>query len=322
MLICCFATTLGCGPDLNKSAATTPNQPIEETQQPSGPDLTPTVSPEPAAQAVGQTKVEAPEEPNVIAETTTEPAFSIRLLAWNVESEGADSEVIGNQLAKMKGYDIYALCEVLPQDFSLFRDSLGKNYKYAYSKSGYNDRLQLLYNEDRFELLRHMELNEINFEQKYRSPLVIHLRDRETKQEFMVLNNHLARGKAEVRTRQAEQLVEWARDQNLPMIAVGDYNFDFVFSTEKGNEGFDAMLRDNIWKWVRPTELIDTNWYDPEQDGVDNFPGSILDFAFVAGPASVWDTTFNVIVRDGDFPDNETTSDHRPVELLISRPQG
>ncbi len=138
----------------------------------------------------------------------------------------ADSEVIADQLSKMGGYDVYGLVEVLPQDLGRFRDALGKNYKYAYSKSGNNDRLQLLYNEGRFELVRQLELDDINFEMRYRSPLLIHLRDRATKSEFMVMVNHLARGKEEVRTRQAEQLVEWARGQTLPIFAIGDYNFD------------------------------------------------------------------------------------------------
>jgi hypothetical protein len=246
------------------------------------------------------------------------PELSLRMLSWNVESEGADSEVIAQQLSQMGGYDVYGLVEVLPQDFGRFRNALGKNYKYAYSKSGHNDRLQLLYNEDRFELVRQLELDEINFENKYRSPLVIHLRDRATKTEFMVMVNHLARGKEEVRTRQAGQLVEWARGQTLPIFAVGDYNFDFVFATESGNEGFRSMLRDNVWKWIRPDPLIDTNWYDPEHTGNDVYPGSILDFAFVAGQASEWNCVCNVIVREGDFPDDEKTSDHRPFELIAT----
>jgi hypothetical protein len=79
---------------------------------------------------------------------------------------------------------------------------------------------------------------------------------------------------------------------------------------------FTEMLRDNVWQWVRPEELIDTNWSDP--DGLDNFPGSMLDFAFVAGPAKDWQPANNVIVRDGDFPNNAATSDHRPIELLLA----
>ncbi len=166
-----------------------------------------------------------------------------------------------------------------------------------------------------------MELDEININGRYRSPLVVQLKERSSGIEFMVMVNHLARGKAEIRQAQATKLVEWARDQTLPVFALGDYNFDYVFETRKGNPGFVNMMQDNIWRWVEPTELIDTNWYDnPEQpDGQDDYPGSMLDFAFVAGPAKDWKSTCNILVREGDFPDDEKTSDHRPYELLISK---
>ena len=247
-----------------------------------------------------------------------------RMLSWNVESEGADSSVIADQLTALNAkdhYDVFALSEVLPGDFGKFRDALGQHYRYVFSKSGHNDRLEILYNEDKFELLRHFEINEINILNRYRAPLVAHLRDRVNGTEFLVMVNHLARGKAEIRQQQATKLVEWARDQTLPVFALGDYNFDFVFETRKGNPGFENMMRDNIWDWVEPSELIDTNWYDNPKhpDGKDDYPGSILDFAFVAGPAKDWKSVCNVIVREGDFPDDEKTSDHRPFELIISK---
>ena len=114
----------------------------------------------------------------------------------------------------------------------------------------------------------------------YRSPLVVHLKDNASAIEFLVVVNHLARGKAEIRQKQSQQLVEWARDQTLPVLAIGDYNFDYVFATEKGNEAFNIFLRDNVFKWVRPRELIDTNWFDPEPDGKDNYPGKYVRLLF------------------------------------------
>ena len=273
------------------------------------------------------TKIETAElkdETNVESANTKPNPSSYRMLSWNVESEGADGNVIGRQLAELNPndlYDVFALSEVLPADLGKFRNALGKHYKYAYSKSGNNDRLEILYNENRFELVRHFEIQEINILKRYRAPLVVHLRERTNGDEFLVMVNHLARGKAEMRQKQATMLVEWARDQTMPVFALGDYNFDYVFATKKGNPAFTNMMRDNIWKWIEPTELIDTNWYDDYRnpDGKDDYPGSMLDFAFVAGPAKEWNSTVNVIVRDGDFPDDKTTSDHRPFELLISK---
>jgi len=170
--------------------------------------------------------------------------------------------------------------------------------------------------------VRHFEIKEINILNRYRAPLVAHLKDRANGTEFLVMVNHLARGKAEIRQKQATMLVDWARDQTLPVFALGDYNFDFVFKTRKGNPAFSNMLKDNIWRWVEPVELIDTNWYDNPRnpDGIDDYPGSILDFAFVAASAKNWKSTCRVLVREGDFPDDKTTSDHRPFEMTIVKP--
>ena len=61
--------------------------------------------------------------------------------------------------------------------------------------------------------------------------------------------------------------------------------------------------------------MIDTNWSD--NNGVDRYPDSILDFSFVAGAAKDWKAECRVLVREGDFPDDKKTSDHRPVELVL-----
>lgn len=248
----------------------------------------------------------------------------IHMLSWNVESEGADADIVGRELTALNDadrYDIVGLTEVMPADLKKFRLALGMHYKYAYSKSGRNDRMQLLFNEEKFEKIRHFELTDINLRNRYRAPLVAHLKRRTDAVEFLVMVNHLARGRAEVRQEQAKLLVEWARDQTLPVFAIGDYNFDYVFETDSGNPAFAIMLRDNIWQWIPPQPLVDTNWFDnPEQpDGKDDYPGSMLDFAFIAGPAKDWQTACQVIVRPGDFPDDSTTSDHRPFQLIISK---
>ena len=274
-------------------------------------------------QAVTQGGPAKPDETVAIpAEKGGEPAESqpaesqLRILSWNVESEGSDPDTIAEQLAEFSDFDIIALSEVLPSAAEQFQNAFGDDFDGIVTRSGYNDRLQILFNTKRFKLVRRLELDEIN-DDRHRSPLVAHLQDNRTDQEILVMNNHLARGNAEYRTTQASQLVEWARQQSMPIVAVGDYNFDYEFKDDTGNDGFRAMLNDNVFKWVKPEKLVDSNWYDPEPDGKDNFPGSLLDFAFVAGPATEWNAVCNVIVRPNDFPDDKTTSDHRPFELII-----
>jgi len=255
---------------------------------------------------------------NVVAETP------ISVLAWNVESGGSDPKVIAKQLTELGSHDVYCLSEVDSDEFERFRKALPVGFTFVDSKSGGGDRLQIIFNNNRFELLEEKELSQHrNFELNngnHRSPMYVRLKDKATSVEFIVMVNHLARRNADLRTKQAIGLREWARDQNVAVINIGDFNMDYDFHTQKGNAAFPEILRDNVFQWVKPVELIDTNWADRDGDGKDNYPDSMLDFAFVAGPAKDWKPVCRVIVRDGDFPDDNTTSDHRPIELKLIVP--
>ncbi len=262
------------------------------------------------------------------AETTSpQPLGPIRLLAWNVESDGSDIQVIAEQLGQWTGYSIYGLSEVDARGFEAYRQALGDHFKSIQGSHRENDHLQLIYDDSQLELLGWNEIDEVQGirmnrpDRALRSPLLARFRQRETGAIFQVVLNHLARGNAEFRTQQAVGLREWGRQQTLPTLAIGDFNFDYVFATKQGNSAFDEFLRDNIWKWIEPIEMIDSNWYDADGDRVDDYPGSLLDFVFVAGPARDLDWKCDVIVREGDFPDDNRTSDHRPVRLtLVANP--
>lgn len=248
-------------------------------------------------------------------------ADEFKILAWNVESDGADPAVIAKQLKELDGYQLYALSEVNKRNFDAFRQSLGPAFKSINGTHKENDHLQMIYNAEQLELIRWSEMEEhggVKFNRENRSlrcPLLARFRDKKTDEQFQVVANHLARGNAKFRTQQAIGLREWARLQTIPTIAIGDFNFDYEFKTMRGNEAFAQFTRDNVWKWIEPEKLIDTNWYDREGDGEDDYPGSMLDFAFVAGPAKGQSWKCEVIVREGDFPDDKKTSDHRPIVL-------
>jgi len=251
---------------------------------------------------------------------TSDVRFSLKFLAWNVESDGSDPKTIAKELGELGNYDVIALTEVLPQVAKTYCEAMGDKYNYVLSESGRNDRMMLIYNKETLGFVRRFEISDVNYKSRYRSPLVGHFKDVLTGKELLVMVNHLARGNEETRQIQAKKLVEWGREQTIPVVALGDYNFDYVFETREGNESFRLFMKDNVWQWVEPIELVDTNWYDnPEEpDGKDDYPGSMLDFAFVSGSAKSWTTSCKVIVREGDFPDDETTSDHRPYELIVS----
>lgn len=248
----------------------------------------------------------------------------IAVLAWNIESGGNDPNVIARQLAAFNDYDLYCLSEVRARNFALYANALPTGFVSIISTMGGGDRLQILFNSNRFELLQQDELHE-HREMKlnngnHRSPLYARLRDRESNIEFIVMVNHLARRNSDLRVDQAIGMREWARDQSTPVVNVGDFNFDFDFHSQTGNDAFPEMIKDGVWQWIKPEAFIDTNWADPDGDGMDNYPDSMLDFAFVAGAAKNWNAQSRVVVRDGDFPDNEATSDHRPIEVRMTIP--
>ena len=176
----------------------------------------------------------------------------------------------------------------------------------------------ILFNREKFELLEQKELHQLN-NGSHRSPFYVRLRDKRTKTELIVMTNHLPRKNNDLRQKQAAGLREWARDQPVGVVNIGDFNMDYSFKRRKGNDAFPEMLRDNIWKWIPPEPLVDTQWDD--DDGKDRYPNSMLDFAFVSGPAKTWNPQCRVIVREGDFPDTKKTSDHRPIELRLTLPK-
>lgn len=247
----------------------------------------------------------------------------IRVLAWNIESNGANPDVIAKQLGEMDRYDIYGFSEVRAAGFPAIKAALGKNYFYKFTKSGFDDRLAFAINLQRFDVVDHYEFNTFKGHMinpgNYRAPFVVELKDKTNGETFLVVLNHLARGKAEIRQEQALAIRMWAKAEGKPIIAIGDYNFDYVFDTDKGNRAMDVFLEDGTFKWIRPVPMVDSNYYDEDKDGVDDFIDSLLDFAFAAGEAKNWKMDCQVVVRDGDFPDDEQTSDHRPVQLIIQR---
>lgn len=243
-------------------------------------------------------------------------AQQFSIMAWNIEGSSSDPAVIKNQLGEfLEPFDILALMEVSPGQIE---DLGGQFQKTSYAAgTSSNIRLLVAWDDTKFEATRVIELREYNGvvigEGGQRAPLIVTLRIKDGGREFHLINNHLARGNEDKRNQQANALVEWARNQALPVIAVGDFNMDYEFKSQKGNEAFSIMQRDGIYTWIKPFPLIDTNWYDKEHDGKDDFPESILDYTFVAGPAKDWKISTHVIVRANDFPDDKSTSDHRPV---------
>jgi len=240
-------------------------------------------------------------------------ASDITVVGWNVESGGADPLVIGERLAEFEDVDLWGLSEVnSAEDGETFEAATeigeGTDFESILSVSGGGDRLLAVYDTDRFALVGYEELDEINVGGNVRAALVLHLLEKDSGQELLFMVNHLYRSDAAARLTQAQLLNEWASQQTLPALAVGDYNFDWDIRTDAHDAGYDRMTADGHWAWVRPPALVTT-----QCSGWPCQYESVLDFVFVAGPARDRQAMSEIVVEPGDFPDDERTSDHRPV---------
>lgn len=256
-------------------------------------------------------------------------AESLRVISWNIESGGADPAIIAKQLAELPSVDAYLLQEVAGRDIgrlaAAIRKKHGRSFKYYLSSLGGSDRLAIIFDESKYRIRSFSELFSFGQYQlsdwNHRPPLVAHLVQKESGQEFLLVTVHLARGNARLRTEQATGLREWARTQKLPVILAGDCNFDYDFHTGQGNKAHAAFFKDAVWKEVVPDERIDSNWADRNGDGKDDHPNSCLDFAAVAASGTKLTSSSKIIVREGDFPDTKATSDHRPLFLQVEFPE-
>lgn len=255
-------------------------------------------------------------------------AENLSVLSWNVEDwQASDSGVIATQLRDdFDGIDIFGLSEVSKvPEFALYARYAGEDeqsqYKAIGGTTGANTKLGIVYRTDRLNLIESYEMLDMmgtpapGKPRTGRAPLVAHLRTTAEGTDFLFVVNHFHRGDEKRRLEQAMLFASWAKEQSMPIIAVGDYNFDFDVDTKRGNQAFDALMAINSFRWIEPSELVTTNWSDRGEDGENDY-NSILDFVFLAN--AEWTASSKVVVRPNDFPDDGYTSDHRPVLGLFN----
>lgn len=238
-------------------------------------------------------------------------AQPLDVVGWNAESGGADPLVIAQTLRDTEGVEVWGLSEVLASWEAGLRaaagEASGRQFESVLGSTGGADRLLVLYDASRFHAVRHFELHHINYERRVRSPLVVELRDRESGLAFLFMVNHLYRSRADQRLEQSRQLREWAAGERLPVIAVGDYNYDWHYRDGEADHdpGYDELVADGILTWVRPETLVPTQCSRFE---------SVLDFVFAGGEARAWRPESRILAAGDDYcPDDAAHSDHRPV---------
>lgn len=240
------------------------------------------------------------------------------LLGWNVESGGNSAAAIAKQLADFEGYDLIGLCEVRLQNAERYKDAVAEGegahgklstFDYRISESGGADRQMIIWDTERLILVSNaVEETSMQYG-NYRAPFWVRFWFKDTEEEFIFMMNHLARGNANIRQSQAEDLDQWVQSQNIPVIAMGDYNFDYNIDEGTGNDAMNIFLSPGNFKWIRPIQIEKTNLH-PKYNGV-------LDFLFVAQQPDNWTVTSGILSANFKYPDDDNTSDHRPISGTV-----
>ncbi|MFN3331908.1 MAG: endonuclease/exonuclease/phosphatase family protein [Caldilinea sp.] len=255
----------------------------------------------------------------VVTPSSAHTIDPIHVVTWNIGLDKADLHVIARRIASFSGVDLWGLQEVNsrsapPVLAAAAAEGEGATFTAVQGNAGDGLHLVVIYNADRYTLLDWWELPSINTTGNVRPSLVLHLREKRSDLEFLFMVNHLYRSREGERHKQARLLNEWAAVQSLPVIAVGDYNFDWDVANgvRQHDAGYDLMTANGRWQWVKPDSLTTT-----QCSGWPCRYNSVLDFVFTAGPAQKWRAESTIVVEPGDFPADNITSDHRPVQATF-----
>lgn len=244
------------------------------------------------------------------------PPTTLKVVGWNLESGDSQLSTLVEQLRAVEGEAIWGLSEVSEETWAEalaeVADDEGDPWSYVLGTTGGADRLAILYDPEVVALRSSEELDDINVGGTVRAPLVAHFRLKGSGEELLFMVNHLWRTFEEGRHQQAELLNTWGAEQVLPVVAVGDYNFDWAVEggEDDHDAGYDRMTADGVWTWVRPLELVETQC--SSYDGV-------LDFTFVTEPALAWGGRSTILHTEegADCTDDDRSSDHRPVDAVF-----
>ncbi len=275
-------------------------------------------------------------------------AAPVSVIGFNVESgSDTDPQKIAQDIVAI-GADahIFGLSEVpdSPNVVQTYAAAAGRAqgqgrppYRALVSRTGGQDRTAILFDAQRLDLVGGpYEYGRAIIQacgqkpaNQFRAPFAAKFRDKQTPQrEFIFFVNHLQRGDNQYRHCQAQWLNGVARTYTIPMIATGDFNFDWSLKANDQNEasvaagtvcgrpaftgpkhdvGFDRMTAGGLWCWIMPPTLIKTQC----SQGYDG----VLDFVFVANRAKTWARGSEILRQETNYcsRDSQGWSDHRPV---------
>jgi endonuclease/exonuclease/phosphatase family metal-dependent hydrolase len=166
----------------------------------------------------------------------------LRVGTYNVESSGDTNPekvaTVVQKIATSQQIDLWGLSEVLDSQaatqFANAANYFDANFAAIIGTTGGNDKLAILYNQNHLQKIgNEFELRNMGGS---RDPLVAKFQWLSAGPTFLVVDNHFNRCDPDKRNAQAKNVRAWIEQQTLPIIAVGDYNFDYAID-ENFNPG-------------------------------------------------------------------------------------
>lgn len=265
-------------------------------------------------------------------------ADEYRAIFWNLHSGDSDPEWLANQMVQKGPIDFWGFSEVANQAaLDIFETALETanptiDYIAKLSEEGRGDRLAILYRSDRFQAVTYsgdalideignhfFEVDSINVGGTIRPALGIQLEFQQ--QPIVMLVNHWkCCGECDDLERRAKQAIAmnaFARQTpGIPIFSGGDFNIPL--NTE-GKSRVAFLVLNEIWSYLEPAQADTVGTFRED--------GTVFDAVFVTQDPSAWRSYTQILTRRGnnlavrrEFNDNQFSTDHRPLVLVVSLP--
>lgn len=237
-------------------------------------------------------------------------AAPISAIGYNIEGgylPDANPKTVANFMGKAGQADIWGLSEVTVSWIPQLIDGAGGRHYKAISTEGAietTDALAILYDTNKLELIESKELLHIKRHQHSRAPLVATFQEIATGKRFEFMVNHLERKREHDRNEQAKLLNTYGRETNIPIVAMGDYNFDWSLKNHTHNQGYTELTKAGVFTWEKPQNMIMTSCARSYN--------SILDFALYTNGIKPIKSNVLLAARHYCY-DDKSKPDHRPV---------
>ena len=262
-------------------------------------------------------------------------AEEFRAIFWNMHSGNSSASFLGGQMADKEDIDFWGLSEVRNQAAvdafvaALEAEHPDAEFVSKISEDGRSDRLAIIYRSDRLTPVSYsgsavvddigdnfFEVDNINVGGTIRPALGIQLKSASGQMVVALVNHWKCCGGSKNRERRKKQAIQMnsfaVQTPGMPIVSGGDFNIS-LNGRGRTDDAFMTLMQ--MWEYK-----------EPQQQDIGTFrSGSVLDAVFVANRVQGWESSTSILRRKDNkvattrtFSDNNQTTDHRPLLLVIN----